>query len=204
MSAPDPEALTGTPPDDPLPLFADWFEAAGEADLVEPTAMTLATADPMGRPSARMVLLKGFDAEGFRFYTNLESRKARELAVNPNAALVFWWDRLQRQVRIEGEVRELPADESDRYFASRPRGSQLGAHASPQSRVILSRGDLEKALEQTESHFAGRTVSRPEHWGGYLLVPRALEFWQGRESRLHDRIRYRRNDNGWQHERLAP
>lgn len=191
-------------PDDPLALFTRWFDAARNAGLIEPTAMTLATADSSGRPSARTVLLKGFDEDGFRFYTNRESRKAHELTANPHAALVFWWDRLERQIRIEGKVAELPASVSDAYFATRPHGSQIGAHASPQSRVINSRTELEAAVEQAAQRFAGDVVPRPDHWGGYCLTPTAIEFWQGRENRLHDRLRYIRQTGGWTCERLAP
>lgn len=201
----DREDLAGPDtPADPIALFADWFETACGADLVDATAMTLATADAEGRPSARTVLLKGFDAAGFCFYSNRESRKGRELAVNPNAALVFWWDRLERQVRIEGTVSALSAATSDEYFASRSRGSQIGAHASPQSRVIGSREALQAATQQATQQFADTEVPRPAHWGGYALAPRSIEFWQGRANRLHDRLRYQREHSGWQCERLAP
>lgn len=191
-------------PDDPLSLFAAWFEEACKAELIEPTAMTLATVDADGRPSVRVVLLKGFDADGFRFYTNLESRKARELAANPHAALVFWWDRLERQVRIEGAAEPLPPEMADDYFASRPRGSQIGAYASPQSRTIGSREDLERIVAETVERFSGRDIPRPDYWGGYRIRPMAFEFWQGRGNRLHDRLRYSRRDDGWRCERLAP
>lgn len=200
----DNEELAGEPPADPLSLFAEWFRQASEAELIEPTAMTLATADAAGRPSARVILLKGFDADGFRFYTNLESRKAGEIAANPHAAAVFWWDRLERQVRIEGALERLPANMADDYFASRPRGSQLGAYASPQSRAIGSRKELEQSIAKAEKRFEGRDVPRPDCWGGYRLRPSAIEFWQGRGNRLHDRLRYSHRDNRWQCERLAP
>lgn len=192
-------------PTDPMALFATWFEQACAADLFDPTAMTLATADPLGKPSARTVLLKGFDDNGFRFYTNYDSRKGREINANPHAALVFWWDRLERQVRIEGEIAPLSPADSDSYFASRPRGSRIGAHASPQSRVIADRQTLERAYEQTVQQFGDDSaVPRPAHWGGYNLSPRAIEFWQGRRNRLHDRLVYRRSDGRWRLQRLAP
>lgn len=192
-------------PADPMALFATWFEQARAADLFDPTAMTLATADPLGKPSARTVLLKGFDDRGFRFYTNYDSRKGREINANPHAALVFWWDRLERQVRIEGEIAPIPPADSDSYFTSRPRGSRIGAHASPQSRVIADRQTLERAYEQTVERFGDDgPVPRPAHWGGYNLSPRAIEFWQGRRNRLHDRLVYRRSDQRWRLQRLAP
>lgn len=201
----DREDLAGPEtPDNPITLFSAWFETARNADLVDATAMTLATADGGGRPSARTVLLKGFDAQGFRFYTNRESRKGRDLAVNPNAALVFWWDKLERQVRLEGIVSELSAAASDDYFANRARGSQIGAHASPQSRVINNRAELQAAVEQTATRFADSDIPRPSHWGGYCLNPHTIEFWQGRANRLHDRLRYRLADDRWHCERLAP
>lgn len=201
----DREDLAGPDiPEDPIALFAHWFETALAADLVDATAMILATADAEGHPSARTVLLKGFDTTGFRFYSNRNSRKGRELTANPNAALVFWWDRLERQVRIEGTVTELPEATSDEYFAERPRGSQIGAHASPQSRVIDDRDTLQTAFEQTIERFADTDIPRPEHWGGYCLAPRSIEFWQGRANRLHDRLRYRDIGRGWKCERLAP
>lgn len=191
-------------PDEPFSLFAAWLDEARGAKLLEPTAMTLATADALGKPAARTVLLKGFDDCGFRFYGNYESRKGRELAVNPQAALTFWWGGLERQVRIEGQVRVLGAALSDAYFAGRPRGSQIGAHASPQSRVIASRRDLESAYARAEEQFRERAVPRPAHWGGYLLEPQRIEFWQGRQNRLHDRLSYRRDGEGWRRQRLAP
>lgn len=191
-------------PDDPLALFERWFDEAREADLVDATAMTLATADAEGRPSARIVLLKGYGADGFRFYTNYESRKGRELEANPFAALAFWWDRLERQVRVRGPVQRLPAAVSDDYFETRPRGSQIGAHASPQSRTIEGRARLEDAVAELSERFGDGPVPRPAHWGGYAVVPEEVEFWQGRENRLHDRLRYTRADAGWRRERLAP
>lgn len=191
-------------PEDPIALFSGWLNTARTAGLVDATAMTLATVNTEGKPSARTVLLKGFDATGFRFYSNRRSRKGRELAANPNAALVFWWDRLERQVRIEGAVAELPAAASDAYFAARPRGSQIGAHASPQSRVIDSREALQAAVVQTTERFTDADIPRPDCWGGYRLKPSCIEFWQGRANRLHDRLRYQHSDNVWRCERLAP
>ena len=167
--------------------------------------MTLATAGADCRPSARLVLLKGFDASGFVFYTNYESRKARELAANPWAALVFFWPQLARQVRIEGRVEPVAPHESDAYFHSRPRGSQLGAWASHQSQVISSRAVLDQRMQELTAAYQARPVPRPPYWGGYRLAPTLVEFWQGRPNRLHDRLRYRRlEDGGWLIERLAP
>jgi pyridoxamine 5'-phosphate oxidase len=191
---------------DPVVQFARWFEeAVASGEVYEPNAMVLATVGPDGRPSARTVLLKGFDERGFAFYTNLESRKAAELAANPNAALLFHWDRLHRQVRLEGRVAPVAAEESDAYFASRLYGSRIGAWASPQSRVIEGRGWLEAreaALRERYPEDAG--VPRPAHWGGFRLLPETYEFWQGRRSRLHDRLCYRRQESSWVMERLAP
>jgi pyridoxamine 5'-phosphate oxidase len=189
---------------DPIAQFERWFAEALAAGLEEPSAMALATADADGRPSVRMVLLKGVSQAGFVFYTNYQSRKARELAVNPFAALCFYWEALERQVRVEGEAEKLPEEVSDAYFQSRPRGSQLGAWASPQSQTIASRAELEARLKALEAEYAERPVPRPPFWGGYLLRPTALEFWQGRENRLHDRFRYTQGASGWHLERLAP
>jgi pyridoxamine 5'-phosphate oxidase len=186
--------------------FARWFaDAAAVAEIVEPNAMVLATADPDGRPSARTVLLKGYDERGFVWFTNHESGKGRELAANPHAALVFGWLPLQRQVVVRGGAERVDRTETEAYFASRPRGSQLGAWASPQSRVIGSRAPLDAALaEVTERWPDGEPVPAPPHWGGYRLRPDVVEFWQGRPDRLHDRLQYRRSGDSWVVERLAP
>jgi pyridoxamine 5'-phosphate oxidase len=194
--------------DDPIAQFRDWFDDALDAEVHEPNAMTLATAAPDAAPSARIVLLKGLDERGFQFYTNYESQKGRELAQNPHVALVFWWPPLERQVRIEGRAERLPDEESTDYFHRRPRGSQLGAWASPQSRVVESRKALEQTLEEVTAEYEDADeIPRPAHWGGYVVRPTALEFWQGRPNRLHDRLRYRRDDvdaADWTLERLAP
>jgi pyridoxamine 5'-phosphate oxidase len=191
---------------DPARQFERWLSEAIRAELPEPTAMTLATADAAGRPSARIVLLKGATGDGFDFYTNYESRKGGELAIRPDAALLFHWVELERQVRVEGRIAKLPAADSDAYFASRPLLSRVGAWASPQSRVIADRAWLESefAVAQQRAAANGANVPRPAHWGGYRLTPMVMEFWQGRRSRLHDRIRYRRDDAQWRVERLAP
>ena len=189
---------------DPIAQFRRWFDAALVADLHEPNAMTLATATPEGRPSARIVLLKGFDERGFVFYTSYEGRKGRELETNPNCALVFYWGELERQVRVEGRVSRIPEEESDEYFGSRPRGSQLGAWASEQSRPVEGRDALEERLRNLEAEYEGRELPRPPFWGGYRVEPEVIEFWQGRENRLHDRLVYRRSGGSWMRERLQP
>jgi pyridoxamine 5'-phosphate oxidase len=192
-------------PGDPIAQFRRWFEDAGRAGIFEPNAMTLATVDADGQPSARVVLLKGLDQRGLVFFTNLASRKSRELAANAGAALVFWWGPLARQVRFEGTVERVAEAESDAYFASRPRGSQIGAWASAQSRVIAGREVLEEAARSYDERFAAGAVPRPGFWGGFRLLPVRVEFWQGRGDRLHDRLRYARDAGGaWRIERLAP
>lgn len=189
--------------DDPIALFLKWFGEAREAGVTEPNAMALATVTADGHPANRIVLLKEADARGFAFFTNLQSRKSRELAATKRAALVFWWEALQRQVRVEGTVEPVPASEADAYFARRPRGSQLGAWASPQSQEIGSRETLDGRLAEAERQFA-ETVPRPPFWGGWRVVPEAVEFWQGRPSRLHDRFRFTREGEEWTVTRLAP
>ena len=190
---------------DPVVEFDRWFSQAQEAKALEPNAMTLATATREGAPSARIVLLKGYDERGFVFFTDYRSQKGTELEQNPQASLVFFWPELERQVRITGTVERTSAQESEAYFRSRPRGSRLGAWVSHQSRVIPSRAQLESGLREVEERFPTDDVPLPPHWGGYRLRPEKVEFWQGREDRLHDRIRYLRKKNGgWQVERLSP
>lgn len=189
---------------DPVVQFLRWLAQAVDARVLEPTAMTLATADTDGRPSARTVLLRGIDQRGFAFFTNYESRKGRELAVNASAALVFRWLELGRQVTVTGSTVRLPAEESDAYFARRPRGSQLSAWASPQSSPLPDRAVLEALHAEVARRYAGREVPRPPFWGGFRVVPAAVEFWQGRPDRLHDRLRYLRRRDGWTVERLNP
>jgi pyridoxamine 5'-phosphate oxidase len=191
---------------DPLRQFQRWLDQAIAGQLPEPTAMTLATADAEGTPAARIVLLKGLVAGGFVFFTNYDSRKGAELAARPAAALLFHWVELERQVRVDGIATRVDAADSDAYFASRPQPARIGAWASPQSRVIANREWLEREVAAARERFAaqGERVPRPPHWGGYRVVPSTMEFWQGRESRLHDRIRYRREDARWRIERLAP
>jgi pyridoxamine 5'-phosphate oxidase len=189
----------------PIVQFQKWFEQALTAQLIEPAAMTLATADQSGRPSARIVLLKGVNEAGFTFFTNYESRKGRELAENPRASLVVYWAELERQILIAGDVTRTSREESEKYFAMRPRGSQLGACVSKQSTVVPDRAFLEKRLAELETQFAGRDVETPPHWGGYLLAPLRIEFWQGRPNRLHDRFQYTKQAEGdWRIERLSP
>jgi pyridoxamine 5'-phosphate oxidase len=190
---------------DPMVQFGRWFDDAEAADLVEPSAMTLATATAEGVPSARMVLLRGVDQRGFVFYTNYESRKAAELAANPRAALVFWWGELQRQIRVEGPVERTSQQESAAYFRTRPLGSRLSAWASPQSRVIPGRAVLDQRVAELAAGHPDGDIPLPPFWGGYRLVPELVELWQGRPNRLHDRLRYTRLvGGGWRIERLAP
>ena len=190
---------------DPMEQFRAWYEIALKCDCAEPTAMTLATATPDGKPSARVVLLKDYDQRGFVFFTNYESRKGVELARNPRAALLFFWDSLRRQVRIEGRVEVVSGPESDKYFASRSYESQLSALASPQSQVVPSRQVLLARCKQLKTEYGPGAVPRPPHWGGYRVVPETIEFWQGGQGRLHDRLCYvRSGDNCWRLERLAP
>ncbi len=190
---------------DPIAQFWRWFEDATRAGVHEPNAMTLATVGADGQPSARVVLLKGADGRGLTFFTNLASRKSRELEANAAAALVFWWGPLARQVRFEGSVARVDDAEADAYFESRPRGSQIGAWASAQSSVLPGRQVLEAAVRRYSERFAAGSVPRPEFWGGFRLAPVRIEFWQGQSDRLHDRLRYvRRADGDWRIERLAP
>lgn len=206
---PDPAGLDPTSvPTDPYALFAIWFSAAAAFPISQPEAVTLATVDADGRPDARTVLMRGVDAtglDGFRFYTNYEGAKARALAAHPVAAMLFHWEPQARQVRIRGSVARLTAEESDAYFAGRPRLSQIGAWASPQSDEIPSRAWLEARVAEVAARFDGRAVERPPHWGGYRLTPETIEFWQGQAGRLHDRVLYRREPDGaWTRHRLAP
>lgn len=196
--------MTDTADEDPIEMFHEWLREAETSETNDPTAMTLATADPSGRPSARMVLLKGADDRGFVFYTNTESHKGLELDANPQAALVFHWKSLRRQVRVEGAVERVGDAEADEYFASRARGSQIGAWASSQSRPLAGRFDLEKRVAQYAAKFGVGTVPRPPHWTGYRVAPDLLEFWQDKPFRLHERLVFRRNGDGWETGRLYP
>jgi len=189
---------------DPLAQLQEWYAAARAAGVAEPEAAALATATPDGRPSVRIVLLRGVGPEGIAFYTNYESRKGRELAANPRAALAIHWPAQHRQVRLEGPVERVASDQSDAYFESRPRGSQIGAWASRQGTVLPDRRSLEARFDELEAEWRTREIPRPPYWGGYLLRPEAIEFWEGRPSRLHDRIHYLREDGGWRAERLSP
>lgn len=202
----NPPLLESAVDQDPIIQFRQWLDDAIKVGMIEPIAMTLATVDADGRPSARVVLLKGLDADGFAFYTNYQSRKARALAAHPFAAATFWWDRLERSVRIEGTVEKLTAAESEAYFRSRPQGSQVGAITSRQSQVISSRAELDARLADNLARYATEQVPfDASQWGGYRLRPEVIEFWQGRDNRSHDRLRYRRSDaGGWVIERLEP
>ncbi|MGM0985066.1 MAG: pyridoxamine 5'-phosphate oxidase [Pseudomonadota bacterium] len=191
-------------PDSPMTMFDEWLTLALDTEGDDGNAMTLATADSQGRPHARIVLLKGVDDQGLIFYTNYHSHKGSELTNVPHAALVFWWPSLSRQVRVEGRVEQVPPKESDEYFATRPRGSQLGAWVATQSVVIPGRTWLEEREQRFERAYEGQTIPRPIHWGGYRVIPDMIEFWQGQPSRLHDRIRYERRDGNWHRFRLAP
>lgn len=189
---------------DPLAFFQQWFGEAQNAGAEEVNAMTLATVDASNFPHARIVLLKGIDDLGFVFFTNYDSDKGRQLATNPNAAIVFFWKELERQVRIEGKITKVSAAESDEYFQSRPASSRIGAWASPQSKVIANRREIEAAENKYRQAFSDGHIPRPAHWGGYRVLPHYIEFWQGRSSRLHDRISFRLADGVWQKARLAP
>lgn len=191
-------------PDEPITLFDEWLTLALDAEGDDGNVMTLATADSQGRPHARIVLLKGIDDQGLVFYTNYHSHKGSELANVPHAALVFWWPSLSRQVRVEGRVEQVAPEESDAYFATRPRSSQLGAWVATQSVVIPDRTWLEERELRFERAYEGQEIPRPIHWGGYRVIPDMIEFWQGQPSRLHDRIRYERRDDSWHRFRLAP
>ncbi|MFJ2754781.1 pyridoxamine 5'-phosphate oxidase [Nocardioides sp. NPDC087217] len=190
--------------DDPFEQFERWYAEARDAGIVEPNAMVVSTVSPDGAPSSRTVLLKGFSTEGFTFFTNTASRKGSDLAHNPRCAVLFPWHPLERQVRIDGLAHELSREDVEAYFSQRPRGSQLGAHASHQSRVVAGREELEAAYERIEAQFDGQPVPVPEEWGGYRVEPEAVEFWQGRPGRMHDRLVYRREGEKWRTERLAP
>lgn len=196
--------LESQAPDEPFSLFATWFEQAVEIETTEANAMMLATVDDAGQPHLRTLLLKGVDQHGFVFFSNYQSAKGEQLRTHPRAAMTFWWHDLERQVRIEGATERISDEESDAYYHSRPLGSRLGAWASPQSQIIDGREVLQRNLEELEAKYAEQPPPRPPYWGGYRLKPESVEFWQGRPSRLHDRLRYRLKDAIWQRERLAP
>jgi pyridoxamine 5'-phosphate oxidase len=189
---------------DPITQFGIWWDEALRAEIDEVNAMTLATVSEGARPSSRIVLLKGYDASGFVFFTNYQSAKGKDLQLHPYASLLFFWKELERQVRIDGPCEKVSEAESDEYFLSRPEGSRIGAWASPQSQVIASRDVLDQQIIALEDRFQGKSIPRPPHWGGYRVKPEQMEFWQGRPSRLHDRILYTRTASGWQINRLAP
>ncbi len=189
---------------DAIGQFTKWWQEALDSQIEEVNAMTLATATPDGKPSARVVLLKGYDEKGFVFFTNYNSNKGKQIAENPFVCLVFFWKELERQVRIEGTISRVSAEESDAYFVSRPVGSRIGAWASPQSKVIPKRQVIEENVVELEKSFGGKEIDRPPFWGGYRVRPLVVEFWQGRSSRLHDRFQYTLEEGGWKIERLAP
>jgi pyridoxamine 5'-phosphate oxidase len=189
---------------DAIEQFTEWWKEALQSDIYEVNAMTLATADKEGKPSARIMLLKDYNKDGFVFFTNYASKKGNDIAENPFASLLFFWKELERQVRINGVIEKISAAESNEYFFSRPEGSRIGAHTSPQSMPIANREVLENRYLELSEQLKGKDIPRPEHWGGYLVKPTSIEFWQGRPSRLHDRIRYTKIDTGWKIERLAP
>ena len=191
-------------PQNPMEEFNVWLDFAINSGLTEPNAMTVATSTLDGKPSARVLLLKEVNDKGFVFFTNYLSRKGRELVVNPEVALVFDWHDIERQVRVEGRAEKLPEEESEAYFNERPEDAKIGAWASPQSKIVKDREELEKHLEEIEEQFEGMPVHRPSHWGGYLIRPSVIEFWQGRPSRMHDRLVYYKTEEGWTMHRLAP
>ena len=198
------ELLESSAPPDPWKLFSSWFEIAQKTKILEPNAMILSTVTEDGQPTSRVVLLKDFDYRGLIFFTNYLSQKGEQLANNPRASILFWWEPLQRQTRIEGEVVKIDVEESDTYFQSRPYGSCLGAWVSEQSQTIADRTVLEKRQIEFEKTFADGKVTRPDHWGGYRLIPNKFEFWQGRSNRLHDRLLYKMKQDTWTRVRLAP
>ena len=201
---PDKELLEKTAPKNPFSLFHQWFQQTLHANLIDPNAMAVTTVGPSGKPSSRMVLLRGLDKEGFVFFTNYQSRKGHDLEGHPFASLLFFWPELGRQVRVEGRVKRTSIRESDEYFASRPRGSQLSAWASDQSQVVLNREVLEKRMAALKKKYEGQKVPRPAHWGGYRVFPQVIEFWSGRRNRLHDRLSYRKAGTKWLRQRLSP